>query len=550
MPPARSAKSTPRPRRPTSAASTRRTRSSSGECSAARVADLPLALWPCAQRTSQWQRHGRFLPESNRHPAKMLPEIARRVIAAYSDPGDLVLDPMCGIATTLIEAIHLERRDGVELEGRWASLAAKNIAHARGQGARGQALVLQDDARYLGRGVLDDLAGQVPLILTSPPYGNATLGDPRGGREWPAHAVRRTPDDRSRPCSRGQGTELVPLRRQHRKRRAASLRHDRRSTHRLPSRGELPRGDGRDLHGLRKDAQPRRIPRARHEEPPRGRGAAKHRREHHHSLQQIGLVFQQHIVALLAALRDGELLPRPSYFQLNTSVKPAHEGSAPISSVTRTSSCSNADPQKGVIHATLTRKPRLQVKQADCFTALPRLDADSVDAIVTDRPTASASTAWRGTGPPASTHPRVLGSAAADRARTRTRHSRSSRASGASPACTASSPAGTSRHSPPREPRTASRAASKKPATNSATSSCGSKARATPRPCPSGRAGHRPEAGVGANHPRPQAARRDPRSQPQEAQHRRDEHRRHQDRARGAGLPQRRTRARPADHRE
>ena len=32
--------------------------------------------------------------------------------------------------------------------------------------------------------------------------------------------------------------------------------------------------------------------------------------------QQIGLVFQQHIVALLAALRDGELLPRPSYFQL------------------------------------------------------------------------------------------------------------------------------------------------------------------------------------------------------------------------------------------
>ena len=27
-----------------------------------------------------------------------------------------------------------------------------------------------------------------------------------------------------------------------------------------------------------------------------------------------------------------------------------------------------------------------RVKQADCFTALPRLDADSVDAIVTDPP--------------------------------------------------------------------------------------------------------------------------------------------------------------------
>lgn len=58
MPPARSVKSTPpRPRRPTSPTSNRRTRPSSGECSAARVADLPLALWPCAQRVSQWQRH-------------------------------------------------------------------------------------------------------------------------------------------------------------------------------------------------------------------------------------------------------------------------------------------------------------------------------------------------------------------------------------------------------------------------------------------------------------------------------------------------------------
>ena len=31
-------------------------------------------------------------------------------------------------------------------------------------------------------------------------------------------------------------------------------------------------------------------------------------------------------------------------------------------------------------------KARWQVKQADCFTALPQLDADSVDAIITDPP--------------------------------------------------------------------------------------------------------------------------------------------------------------------
>jgi modification methylase len=113
----------------------------------------------------------------------MLPEIARRAIDFYSKPGDLVLDPMCGIATTLVEAIHQDRRAiGVELEPRWATLAAKNIEHAREQGARGQALVLADDASRLGRGLLDEYAGTVQLILTSPPYGNATLGDPRGGK--------------------------------------------------------------------------------------------------------------------------------------------------------------------------------------------------------------------------------------------------------------------------------------------------------------------------------------------------------------------------------
>src|SRR5919204_1990971 len=97
---------------------------------------VPMAVWPCAQQTSQVQRHGRYLPESNRHPAKMLPELARRAISAYSEPGELVVDPMCGIGTTLVEAIHLGRKAlGVELEDRWASLATANLAHAHQQGA-------------------------------------------------------------------------------------------------------------------------------------------------------------------------------------------------------------------------------------------------------------------------------------------------------------------------------------------------------------------------------------------------------------------------------
>jgi modification methylase len=136
-----------------------------------RTADLPLAVWPCAQTTSQWQRHGRYLPESNRHPGKMLPALARRAIETYSDPGDLILDPMCGIGTTLVEAIHAGRRAvGVELEPRWAKLARANIEHAHQQGASSPAHVIEGDARQTPRLLTDAHHRQVDLIVTSPPY--------------------------------------------------------------------------------------------------------------------------------------------------------------------------------------------------------------------------------------------------------------------------------------------------------------------------------------------------------------------------------------------
>jgi modification methylase len=138
--------------------------------------DLPLAVWASAQTTSQWQRHRRYLPESNRHPAKMLPALARQAIEAYSEPGELILDPMCGIGTTLVEAIHAGRRAvGVELAPRWAKLARANIEHAHHQGARHPAHVIEGDARRLPQLLATSepttLHGQVGLILTSPPYG-------------------------------------------------------------------------------------------------------------------------------------------------------------------------------------------------------------------------------------------------------------------------------------------------------------------------------------------------------------------------------------------
>jgi modification methylase len=68
----------------------------------------------------------------------MLPATARQAIAAYTQPGDLVLDPMCGIGTTLVEAAHLGRHAlGIEYEARWAQLARANLTLATSQGAPG-----------------------------------------------------------------------------------------------------------------------------------------------------------------------------------------------------------------------------------------------------------------------------------------------------------------------------------------------------------------------------------------------------------------------------
>jgi modification methylase len=140
-------------------------------------ASLPLSVWPTAQQPAATQRASRYLPESTAHPAKMLPAIAHRAIAAYSHHGDLVLDPMCGIGTTLVEAIHLGRNAiGVELEPRWAELAQANIIHAGRQEAPGTATVIAGDARQLPTLVDPDLAGQVTLVLTSPPYGRSLHG--------------------------------------------------------------------------------------------------------------------------------------------------------------------------------------------------------------------------------------------------------------------------------------------------------------------------------------------------------------------------------------
>ncbi|MEU1687888.1 DNA methyltransferase [Micromonospora sp. NPDC005707] len=139
---------------------------------------LPItSVWLTCQQPSRDQRRGRYVPESSTHPGKMLPHLAAHAIAAYTAPGDLVLDPMCGSGTTLVEAMHLGRYAlGVDIEPRFAALAAANVALAASQGAGGMAKVITGDATGLLELAPASAVGEVGLVLTSPPYGRSTHG--------------------------------------------------------------------------------------------------------------------------------------------------------------------------------------------------------------------------------------------------------------------------------------------------------------------------------------------------------------------------------------
>lgn len=252
------------------------------------------SVWPVAQQLAREQRRGRYVPESSAHPGKMLPALAREAIRRYSRLGDVVLDPMCGIGTTLVEAVHLERRAlGIELEPRWAALAAANLRHAEEQGARGTAIAMRGDARGLGGGLLDQYRNSCTLILTSPPYGPSTHGHVRKH----ADRVEKLND---RYSNNPENLAHLPARQGPRTRRP-DFDHVLR---------EILTGCARMLHPdtgrLVLTVRPYRQQGALVDLPGRLIALAG----------QAGLAFASRDVALLCGLRASELVPRASFFQL------------------------------------------------------------------------------------------------------------------------------------------------------------------------------------------------------------------------------------------
>ncbi len=135
------------------------------------------SVWLTCQQPARDQRRGRYVPQTSSHPGKMLPNLAAHAISSFTAPGDLVFDPMCGSGTTLVEAMHLGRHGiGVDIEPRFTALAAGNVALAASQGAAGAAKVITGDATGLLNLLPASAVGRVGLVLTSPPYGRGTHG--------------------------------------------------------------------------------------------------------------------------------------------------------------------------------------------------------------------------------------------------------------------------------------------------------------------------------------------------------------------------------------
>jgi SAM-dependent methyltransferase len=154
--------------------------------------EQPVSVWATAQTSAAAQRKGRYVPESTAHPAKMLPAVAAHAIEHYTRPGEIVLDPMCGIGTTLVEAIDLERRAvGVEYEPHWADIAQENLRFARERGRDHDGRVVRGDARQLATLLPPEYVGQVALVVTSPPYGPSVHGLVKTDREPGVDKVRK-----------------------------------------------------------------------------------------------------------------------------------------------------------------------------------------------------------------------------------------------------------------------------------------------------------------------------------------------------------------------
>ena len=128
-------------------------------------------IWQFARVSPLKQREGFYCKESMCHPAKMPTNLAQAIILTYTKRGDLILDPMTGIGTTVIEAIKLGRNAiGIEYEERFRKICNKNLILTREKMGNdiGKGLFIRGDARKINKALTN--SGNIDSVIFSPPY--------------------------------------------------------------------------------------------------------------------------------------------------------------------------------------------------------------------------------------------------------------------------------------------------------------------------------------------------------------------------------------------
>ena len=90
---------------------------------------VPLNVWPCAQVpiSEQWSEAG-YATGSPVYSAVLFPELARRIVATYTSPGDVVVEAAAGSGVAAVEAARLHRRAvAVPPTEELATLATANV---------------------------------------------------------------------------------------------------------------------------------------------------------------------------------------------------------------------------------------------------------------------------------------------------------------------------------------------------------------------------------------------------------------------------------------
>ena len=226
-----------------------------------------MSVWPTAQRPAAAQRGDRYPAEP--HPTRMLPEIAATAIRSLTAPGELVFDPLCGAGTSLVEALYLGRVAlGIDIDPRWATAARINLDQARRR-VGGHGHVITADATGLPDALppdfRDQITGRVSLLLTSWPGATPTHHHRASGANLTHQPPRKTAAGMA-ALLRGARSLLAP---------------DGHVV--ITGRAWREHGELVDLPAIIAD-----------------------------TLAHAGMVPVQHCVALLAGIRDGELVTRTS----------------------------------------------------------------------------------------------------------------------------------------------------------------------------------------------------------------------------------------------